>query len=431
MKSYQDIKSPANIDAILAYVETLLGICFKRIRKNRYNALCPFHADTQESFMVYVNKEDEVRFHCFGSCKGDWDIYDLIMLRKKYRFRKAQQVWAAHLDVKNFKFYDGSSPSIPEPDETSEPDDMVCFVDPEKLDEKIVAALDDAANFYNDLLMSNKDRFKHVWDYLARLGVGKETIGKFKIGYAPPYSDELHHGRALIAGLFTRFKKDDGAFDTFSDSGLVRFLNDGSVKGYGYYCRQIEFRRKDPFSRNYADFLAGRMVFPIYDDDARPIGLVGRRTDDRGVRRLKHQAREVPLSARSWLYGIEKAERHIRQNRTIILVEGIFDYFAFYNLLQGQNKLVVVSTMGSYLTPETATILKGFDIEHYIVAYDWDELGRNSIERMAAKSGGWVYYLGGLAEGQDPYDMLEPVVSAISGFSLKHLEADARSAGKR
>jgi DNA primase len=173
------------------------------------------------------------------------------------------------------------------------------------------------------------------------------------------------------------------------------------------------------FSRNYGDYFAGRMVFPIYDADARPTGLVGRRPGDRGVRWLKHQTREVPLSARSWLYGIEKARHYIRQYRTIILVEGIFDYFAFYNLLQDQDKAVVVSTLGSYLTPEAAAILKGLDIEHYIVAYDWDELGRNGIERIAAKSGGWVYYLGGLANGQDPYDMLKPVVDAISGFSLK------------
>ena len=38
--------------------------------------------------------------------------------------------------------------------------------------------------------------------------------------------------------------------------------------------------------------------------------------------------------------------------------------------------------------------------------------------RIAARSGAWVYYLGGLAEGQTPYDMLKPVVNAISGFSL-------------
>ncbi|MBW2089216.1 MAG: toprim domain-containing protein [Deltaproteobacteria bacterium] len=136
-------------------------------------------------------------------------------------------------------------------------------------------------------------------------------------------------------------------------------MNDDTVKGYGYYCRQINFTRKDPFSRNYGD------------------------------------------------------------------------YFAFYNLLQNQDKPVVVSTLGSYLTPEAANILKGLDIEHFIVAYDWDEAARNGIERIAAKLGGWVYYLGGLAEGQDPYDMLKPVVNAISGFSLKHLKTDAQRAGRR
>jgi DNA primase len=167
------------------------------------------------------------------------------------------------------------------------------------------------------------------------------------------------------------------------------------------------------------------MVFPIYDAAAGVTGMVGRRLDDRGVRWLKHQAREVPLSANSWLYGIEKAAPYIRQYRTIILVEGLFDYFAFYNLLHDQDKAVVVSTLGSYLTPEAATILKGLDIENYIVAYDWDELGRNGIERIAAKTGGWVYYLGGLEEDQAPYDMLKPVVDAISGYSLQPMQTNA------
>jgi len=84
----------------------------------------------------------------------------------------------------------------------------------------------------------------------------------------------------------------------------------------------------------------------------------------------------------------------------------------------------VVSTLGSYLTPEAASILKGLDVEHFIVAYNWDAAGRNGIERIAAKLGGWVYYLGSLAEGQEPYDMLKPVVNDISGFSLEHLETD-------
>jgi DNA primase catalytic core len=427
---YQDMKAAAYIDAIIHYAETLLGIRFKNVNKFRYNALCPFHADTKDSLMVYVNKKGEVRFHCFGACKGDWDIYDLIMLRKKYRFRTAQQVWAEHLGVKDFKSYNGSSPFIPEPDETPEPDDTVGFAEPKKLDEKIVAALDDAVNFYNDLLMSNEDRFKHIWDYLDRRGIQTETIRKFNIGYSPPYSDDQHQGRALIANFFPRFEMDYGAFNAFLDGGLVRLLNDASVKGYGYYCRQIDFTRKDPFSRNYSDYFAGRIVFPIYDTDASPTGFVGRPPDDRGVRWLKQQNREVALSTKGWLYGIDKAQRYIRKYRTIIFVEGIFDYFVFHNLLRDQDKPVVVSTLGSYLTPAAANILEGLDVEHFIVAFNWDEGGRNGIERIAAKLGGWVYYLGGLAEGQDPYDMLKPVVNAISGFSLKHLKTDAQCVGR-
>ena len=418
MKTYQDIKSAAYIDAIINYTETLLGIRFSKVKKNRYNALCPFHADTKYSFMAYVNKKDELRFHCFGACKGDWDIYDLIMLRKKYRFRKAQQVWAKHLGVADFKFDAGSSSCILEPDETPEPDDPVGFVEPLKLDLKNVATLEEAADFYNDLLISNKNRFKHIWDYLARRGVGKDAISKFNIGYAPPYSDEQHQGRALIDSFLPRFEKDNETFNALTDAGLARLLNDNSVNGYGYYCRQIDFRRKYPFSRNYGDSLAGRIVFPIYDLDFLTTGLVGRHPGDRGVRWLKQQTREVPLSDRAWLYGIEKAARYIRQYRTIILVEGIFDYFAFYNLLQDQDKPVVVSTLGSYVTPEATTILMSLDIEHFIVAYNWDELGRNGIERMAAKSNGWVYYLGGPAKDQDPYDMLKPVVDTIIGFSM-------------
>ncbi|MEJ2659609.1 MAG: CHC2 zinc finger domain-containing protein [Desulfobacteraceae bacterium] len=419
MKTHQDIKSVATIDAAIPYTERLLGIRFKSVKKHRYSAPCPFHADTKNSFMVYVNKDDEVRFHCFGACKGDWDIYDLIMLRKKYRFITAQQVWAEHLGVENFTFDAGSSPCIPEPDETPEPDGPVGFVKPMNLDQKSVAVLEEAAHFYHDLLLLNEIRFKHIWDFLAHRGVGKDAIKKFKIGYAPPYSDEQHQGRALIDGFLQRFEKDDETFNAFSDAGLAVLLNDNSIKGYGYYCRQIDFRRKYPFSRNYGDSLAGRIVFPIYDADIRTTDLVGRWPGDKGVRWLKKQTREVPLSEKGWLYGIEKAGRYIRHYRTIILVEGIFDYFAFYSLLQDQDKTVVVSTMGSYVTPEAAAILKDLEIEHFIVAYDWDELGRNGIERMAARSGGWVYYLGGLAEGQTPYEILKPVVDAISGFSMK------------
>ncbi|MCF8028013.1 MAG: hypothetical protein K9K81_06575, partial [Desulfobacteraceae bacterium] len=260
MKTHLDIKSAAYIDAIVDYSEKLLGIVFKPVKKNRYNALCPFHADTEDKLMAYVDrKKDEVRFHCFGACKGDWDIYDLIMLRTKQGFTTAQQMWADHLGIRDFKPYAGAGPSVPEPAETPEPDDPVVFAEPGRPDEKIVAAMNHAAGFYNALLMSNEKQFQDIRDYLARRGVDKSVVDQFNIGYAPAYSNVRHQGRALTDSLLPRFENDFKTFNAFLDSGLIRFLNDNKVKGYGYYCRQIDFSRKASFSRNYGDALAGRI----------------------------------------------------------------------------------------------------------------------------------------------------------------------------
>ena len=46
MKTYQEIKPPATIETIIYYAETLFGIRFMKVKMNRYNGLCPFHADT-------------------------------------------------------------------------------------------------------------------------------------------------------------------------------------------------------------------------------------------------------------------------------------------------------------------------------------------------------------------------------------------------
>ena len=76
-----------------------------------------------------------------------------------------------------------------------------------------------------------------------------------------------------------------------------------------------------------------------------------------------------------------------------------------------------VTTLRDRCIPDTGFVIWRSPIS----PMTWDELGKNGIERMAAKSNGWVYYLGGLAKYQDRYDMLKPVVKGISRFSLKHL----------
>jgi len=62
MKTYQDIKLAAYIDSIINYTEMLLGIRFTKVKKNRYNAPCTFHADTEDNFTAIVanTTKDEI-----------------------------------------------------------------------------------------------------------------------------------------------------------------------------------------------------------------------------------------------------------------------------------------------------------------------------------------------------------------------------------
>lgn len=102
MRTYRDLKSVEYIEPMLAYAGRLLNIDFKPTGKMRFRSGCPFHADTGNSFRVYVNGEDEVRFHCFGDCNRGWDIYDLIMIRENCDFAGAQKRFAEFLGIADF-----------------------------------------------------------------------------------------------------------------------------------------------------------------------------------------------------------------------------------------------------------------------------------------------------------------------------------------
>jgi len=137
MKDHKELKSVEYIDAMKRYVETAFGVRFKKTGANQYHARCPFHADIHPSFVLYPRKDTgEVRFHCCGECDTEWDIYDLIRLREKCGFKKAQQVWADYLGVKDFVPFGGDG-SAPEPEPEQELDNTVEIVEPAELDQTI------------------------------------------------------------------------------------------------------------------------------------------------------------------------------------------------------------------------------------------------------------------------------------------------------
>jgi DNA primase len=421
MKTYQDLKSVKYLDVTVTFVEQLLDIRFNKTGANSFSAYCPFHNDTKDSFRVYVDGKDEVRFHCFGECDVDWDVFDVIQARKKCSFNQAQQIFARHLGIDDFHTYGNDGSGSPTTEDLEDPEEPVGFSEPEKLGPDVVKVLNDAAVFYRKLLIENPERFDPVHRYLEKRGLDKEILERFNIGYAPPYKDNKYEGKALIREFFARFKRDYRTFGSFRKGGLVRLLYDDTVKAAGYYRQYVDFSEKWRPYGGYGDYFAGRITFPIYDVNGQVHGFMGRRLDNRGIRWLKQGKDGSSISTKSWLYGIDKAARAIEHYKTAILVEGIFDYFAFYNLLQDMSRPIVVSTLGTNITDETTAILQKLGVTNYVVAFDWDNAGRNGIQKAVQEIGGTIYYLGGMAEGEDPADKLKEVVNVISGFSFQHL----------
>lgn len=163
MTTYLNLKSVKFIEQALSYAEALLGCGFKKAGKDKYSTFCPFHDDRRDSFRVYVNPKGEVRFHCFGECKGDWDIFDLIVKKKGCHFHTAQEEFARYLGIKDFIPYKSDRAGKGNGQEQAdEPDEPVSFAEPQELHPKVIKALTEAANLYNDILISNPDRFEKV-----------------------------------------------------------------------------------------------------------------------------------------------------------------------------------------------------------------------------------------------------------------------------
>ena len=101
--TYQDLKNRRYLEPTRNFAESVLNLKFL----NGDRSFCPFHNDTKDSFRIYVNGKDEVRFHCFGECGKDWDIYDIIMLKDNCNFRQAQMKFAKHLGIKDVEFHKG------------------------------------------------------------------------------------------------------------------------------------------------------------------------------------------------------------------------------------------------------------------------------------------------------------------------------------
>jgi DNA primase len=189
------------------------------------------------------------------------------------------------------------------------------------------------------------ERGKAAVDYLLGRGFTKETLQTFGVGFAPDGWDFLDR-----VGLTKTYDQ-----TTLLDAGLIKKGDRG-----GCY-----------------DVLRNRVVFPIRDEQGRPIAFGGRVLpgDDSPAKYLNSP--ETPLFNKSGvLFGLDVAKKEMAKSRTAVVFEGYADAAMAYQ--HGLTNAVAV--LGTALTPEHARVLRRL-ADRVVLVFDADTAGEAATRR--------------------------------------------------
>jgi len=317
-----DLKRQADIVRVIQdYVE---------LKKKGANwmACCPFHKEKTPSFSVSPAKEI---FYCFGCHKGG-SVFTFVMEIERVGFPDAIKIVADKI-------------GMPLPIMIEDPR----FEARRQESDEVIQLNSWALEWWQQQLSSGEAKIAR--DYLTRRELSEETRDTFRLGYAPDSWEAL--------STYLRHK---GATQSQIDrSGLVVKKDEG-----GSYDR---FR--------------GRLMFPVFDAQGRPIAFGGRTLKDEDAKYINSPETAAYVKGRN-LFGLNLTKDEIRRGGFAILVEGFLDLIVPYQF--GVRN--VVASLGTALTPDQVKLLSRF-ARKVVVNYDGDRAGvqaaKKSIELLLAE----------------------------------------------
>lgn len=337
----QQIKDRLNIiDVISPYAElTKSG--------RHFVARCPFHSEKSPSFHV---SPERGTYHCFG-CGVGGDIFSFIQAIDGVEFKDALKTLAERAGVE----------LVPEnPQKKTERDELV-------------AVIEAATTYYEHQLPNMVD----ATAYLERRGVTKETIKKWRIGYAPgpPHAGWRELKTHLINEKFLP--------GTMLKAGLIKSAEGG----------------KEPF-----DTFRDRIMFPLRDQAGRVVGFSGRiLAKDTDAPKYVNSPETELYHKSELLYGYDMAKHGIRNLGFWIIVEGQFDVVMSHQA--GYTNTVAVS--GTALTLYHVQLLERLSTK-VVLALDSDKAGIAAMKKSAdlMLRRGIDVKVAAMPDGADPADMI-------------------------
>ncbi len=344
----EEVRSRADI------VEVISDYVPLKVAGKNFKGLCPFHQEKTPSFTA--NREKQI-YHCFG-CGAGGNVFRFLMGMEDLPFIEAVRRLAARFQV-----------SIPETAQS------LGNTDTWNKKEVLYKLNAEAADYYHHQLL-NTIGGKQARDYLETRGINRETLERFKLGWAP---DEW---RGLLDHLQAKEKV---SADILVHAGLI-------IK-----------KEKEGGKDVHYDRFRGRLMFPIFEGQNRVIGFGGRILGDGEPKYLNTS--ETPVYKKGQiLYGHHLAKTAFRTQDRALIVEGYFDVIQCHQA--GIEN--AVATCGTALTPA-----QGLSIKHYttntVLIFDSDTAGKSAADRgfEILTSQGLNVRVVALPEGEDPDSYLQ------------------------
>ena len=319
--------SQETIDAILNTTDivSVVGEYTRLERRggNDFWGCCPFHGEKTASFHV---DSDKKFYHCFGCHKGG-NVINFVMEMEKLSYVDTLTSLAKKSGIA-IKYKDGFTPNE----------------DYKKSNEidQLIELYERTASMFHYMLMET-EQGKKALEYVTKRGLTRETLEKFKLGYAPADRKWLKD--------FLRKKN-------FTDD----FLNKSGL-----------------FSQKYPDysFFSDRLMFPIFNRRGQVVAFGGRVIPpaDESQRKYLNSGDLPQFKKRETLFGFSFAKNSIRENKRIIFCEGNMDVIAYHQC--GLD--YAVATLGTALTEEHIKMIKGFVADGIVfLSFDSDGAGQNA-----------------------------------------------------
>ncbi|MDQ1391720.1 MAG: primase [Acidimicrobiaceae bacterium] len=325
----------------------------------RWTGLCPFHPEKTASFSLNA---EQGFYYCFG-CGAKGDVITFVREIDQLDFVEAVESLAARAGI-SLHYSEGRAGRE------------------HQQKAQIYEALERAIEWYHQRLLNAPDAAAARRYLRSERGYDSDVVRYYRLGWAPEGFDHLV--KALDVGS-----------QILRDAGLATVNRAGRLN----------------------DSFRARLLFPIFDAAAKPVGLGGRILPGSELPNKYKNTEETAVYKKSRvLYGLNWAKKAVVDAGEVVVCEGYTDVIGFHRAGVAH----AVATCGTALAEGHVRLLTNF-AHRVVLAYDADNAGLAAAERFYEWERKFEVdvAVAALPKGLDPADLSrrdpEALRAAVSG----------------